>query len=415
MTALALQQTTTALTARDPAAVAAAESSKARIQAAYIMALQKRRDEDQARDRILAACRRPAFAERVEFNKPVGNTTIKGPSIRFAELALREWGNVFTSTQVLYEDDLMKRIRVETLDLETNANFAKEIQYRKTVERASKHGREDDVLGERTNTKGKPVFILRATEEEAQIKENALISKTIRNEGLRLIPSDIIDEAIDTARATLKQRDAADPAAAKKAILDNFSAIGVKPAALKSYLGHDIEACSPAELQDLRGMFRAIRDGEATWSDYITRATAGEGDEPPPPPDTKAFDEAMKDLPAEPLAAFVNLAARNFGKPVDEFRAFVGTTEGEVARFRNAFAAWQKKHAKAKPPKAQPAPAPDGGESLAESIDERLAQGDESMIAAMEALGVTNCPAKPEDQRKLWSKYQELLEATGGA
>ncbi len=73
----------------DPAAAAAAEAAKARIQSAYIMALQKPRNADDARDRILKACKRPAFAERVEFSKPVGGKQIKGPSIRFAELALQ--------------------------------------------------------------------------------------------------------------------------------------------------------------------------------------------------------------------------------------------------------------------------------------------------------------------------------------
>ena len=137
-----LQKQAQSLIAIDPAAVAAAESAKARIQAAYIMALQKPRNEDQARARILAACRRPEFAERVEFAKPVAGRKIKGPSIRFAELALREWGNVLSDIYVVYEDDFTKRIKVSELDLETNANFGKEITIKKTVERKNNRGRQ---------------------------------------------------------------------------------------------------------------------------------------------------------------------------------------------------------------------------------------------------------------------------------
>ena len=48
----------------DPAAIAAAESAKARIQSAYIMALQKPRNYDNSRLKILAACKRPDFAEK---------------------------------------------------------------------------------------------------------------------------------------------------------------------------------------------------------------------------------------------------------------------------------------------------------------------------------------------------------------
>lgn len=74
----------------DPAIAAAAESARARIESAYMVAIRRPRSYDDARSRILEACRRPLFAERVEYAKPVGGRTIKGPSVRFAELALRE-------------------------------------------------------------------------------------------------------------------------------------------------------------------------------------------------------------------------------------------------------------------------------------------------------------------------------------
>ena len=68
----------------DPSAIAAAEAAKAEIQAAYLMALYKPRNEMDARDRIINACKRTELAARVEYSKPVGNKKIKGPSIRLA-------------------------------------------------------------------------------------------------------------------------------------------------------------------------------------------------------------------------------------------------------------------------------------------------------------------------------------------
>ena len=112
MNELMQRNQTNALMFSDPAAVAAAEGAKARIQSAYIMAMQRPRSYDQARVRILKACRRPDFAEKVEYSKPVGGKSIVGPSIRFAELALREWGNVFYENQVVYDDDNVRRVRV---------------------------------------------------------------------------------------------------------------------------------------------------------------------------------------------------------------------------------------------------------------------------------------------------------------
>lgn len=251
----------------DPAAFAVAEAARARVQAAYVMALQKPRNEDQARASILAACRRPGFAEKLEYSKPVGSTRVKGPSIRFAELALSHWSNILTESFTVFEDDRVRRVRIMVCDLETNASFSKEITITKTVERKSAEGRE--VLGERKNSKGEKTYIVEATDEELANKEAALISKAIRNEGLRLIPSDIIEEGLAIARETKSKQDAEDPAAAKKRVLDAFSDIGIQPKHLGEYLGHSLDYISAAELGDLRSVYQAIRDGEASWADYM--------------------------------------------------------------------------------------------------------------------------------------------------
>ncbi len=274
----------------DPAAVAAAETAKARIQSAYVMAYRKPRSEDQSRARILEACKRPGFAEKVEYSKPVAGRSIKGPSIRFAELALREWGNVLTETQVIYEDVNVRRVRVTTIDLETNATFSKEIQIAKTVERKQMTP-DRELVGERKNTYGEQVFIVKSTDEELQNKEAAAISKAIRNEGLRLIPTDIIDEGMEVARQTLKDRDAKDPKAAKKKVLDSFAEIGVKPRDLEKLLRHSLDTVSPAELEDLRKIYQAIKDGEASWADYITEPQEGEEG----PSSLKAQQERVKE------------------------------------------------------------------------------------------------------------------------
>lgn len=268
----------------DPAALAAAEAAKARIQAAYIMALQRPRRELDARDRILTACKRSEFAGRAEFSRPMGkkkdengrwvDNYVKGPSIRFAELALREWGNIISEAQVLYEDDDVRRVRVSVLDLESNAQFTKDIQLRKTIERRSKKGREDDVIGERKNSYNETVYILHATDDELYVKEAAWVSKVLRNEGLRLIPTDIIEEGMRVARQTAAKQVYQDPEAEKKRLVDAFSSIGVRPAELERYLGHKLDTISPAELVNLRTVYQSIRDNESAWTDYVENQNA---------------------------------------------------------------------------------------------------------------------------------------------
>jgi len=249
----------------DPASVAAAEAAKQRIQAAYIMAAQRPRDVDQARIRILAACKRPRFAEKVEYSKPMGGRKIKGPSVRLAETALREWGNVLSDQQVVYEDNAVRRVKIYITDLETNAQFTKEISIKKEVERKNSKGR--DVISERTNSYGETVYVVVATDDEMLTKEAALVSKAVRNEGLRLIPTDIIEEALDVAKETLAHRDKADPNAAKRSLLDAFAEYSVMPKDIEKHLGHKVDALSANELQDLRGIFRSMKDEGASWFD----------------------------------------------------------------------------------------------------------------------------------------------------
>lgn len=265
--ALAVQQIS-APALVDPAAVAAAEEAKALVQAAYTMAMHRPRNYLQARQRILDACKRPAFAATVEYAKPVGGSTVRGPSIRFAELAVQQWGNIRVDTSTTFENDEFRKIRIQVLDLETNSCFGKVITVNKTVERSRGEGRE--VLRTRTNTNGKAVYIVRATEDELSTKEAAAISKVVRNEGLRLIPQDIIDEALEVAAAT-RRGATSDPQERVRKVCDAFSALRINPEDLSQYLGCQIEKASPAQIDDLQTVYTAIKSGESKWSDYVQR------------------------------------------------------------------------------------------------------------------------------------------------
>lgn len=251
----------------DPAAIAAAETAKTKLQAAFQMALYQPRNVEQARQNLLSACRRPKFAEKAEYSKPVGGSKITGPSIRFAETAIREWGNILSDISVVFEDSTSRRIRVNMIDLQTNSQFTKELSISKTVER--KFAKDREVVGERENSHGERVFIVKATDDEIANKEAAMISKAVRNEGLRLIPSDIIDEALETARETLQKQIKDDPSAHRRKVIDAFASLGIKVASLEKFLGHEMDTCSPAEIADLRNIFGSLKDGEASWADYM--------------------------------------------------------------------------------------------------------------------------------------------------
>jgi len=246
---------------------AAAARAKAEAEAGYIVALKNPRDIHQARLEILEACKRPRFAESARYRKKVGDTHIVGPSIRFTEVALQALGNIRSSTTITYEDDQVRCLNITVTDYEKNLGYGKDVTLTKTVERSGKVGRE--VVSERINTKGKTVYIVIATEDEMQNKAAAAESKIIRNSGLRLVPQDIIDEAMEQCVTTISGQSQGDPVAYRNKWLDAFVKIGVTSKDLEAYLAHKIELTSPDEWADLAGIHAAIKSKEAKWSDYV--------------------------------------------------------------------------------------------------------------------------------------------------
>lgn len=252
----------------ETAASAVAAREKAAVEARFLVALHRPRNPDTARVRILQACRRPRFAEGAKYAKPVGSSKVVGPSIRFVEEALRQWGNIDIQTPVVFDDDERRIVRVSVTDLETNTSFSSDVTLTKTVERRSPKGG-DEVLRVRTNSGGQTVSIIRADEDAFLNKQNAGISKAIRNNGLRVLPSDVVEEAMEHVDATLHDEDAKDPAATRKRLTDAFFALGVMPDQIAALLGHALEAMTPAEITLLRTIYTALKDGETTWAEAM--------------------------------------------------------------------------------------------------------------------------------------------------
>lgn len=265
-----------------------AAQAQAEIQARYVMALQRPRDEDSVRVRLLRECERPNFAAKAFYSVPRGDKPgrltgksgrIEGLSVRFAEAAIRVSGNILQGTRTVYDDDFKRMVSVSATNLETNAVYSKDIVIEKTVERSRVRDGQV-VLGSRTNSAGKDVFIVQCTEEELLQKESALVSRAFRTLALRLVPADTLEECEQRVVRTIRAEDAKDPDAARKSVADAFAGLNVLPADLKDYLGHDLAQCSPAELEDLRGLFMAIREGEVTWAEIVAEKaarTSGDG------------------------------------------------------------------------------------------------------------------------------------------
>jgi hypothetical protein len=260
--------TTLATRATETAAMAVAEQAKAAVTARYIMALQRPRDMDNVRTKILKECRRPGFAAVAKYAVPRGGKRVIGPSIRFAEAAVRCMTNILPEKMVVFDDADRRIVRVTVTDLESNVTYSEDVVISKTVERSFvKDGME--VLSVRENSSGNKTYLVRAGDDDLRNKEAATVSKAIRGMALRLLPGDILDDAMEMVEATLRDQHAKDPAAETKKIADAFSTINIMPSDLKEFLGCELAQASPADIIELRRVFQAIRDGETTWRDVV--------------------------------------------------------------------------------------------------------------------------------------------------
>ena len=291
---------------------ASAALAKATIEAKFSIALHRPRSVETARVRLMQNCQRKGFAETAKYGIPRWNSQLQkkvlteGFSIRFAEAAIQSWGNVDVSANIAFEDEEKRMVRVTVTDLETNISFTDEVVLNKLVERSQpKEG--DLVVGDRLNSAGKKVYTIKATEDELLMKVNAAKSKSIRTSGLRLLPQDILDEAWDACAEAIRSG-GKDPALEKKKVCDSFAKIGVLPKDLEEYLGHSLDSVSPPELNELRGAYSAIKEGETSWADFLKASKPI--DVTPvksnPPPPQAATSKAADDVPmggATPLAS----------------------------------------------------------------------------------------------------------------
>lgn len=267
--------------ASETASTALAAQARAQVEALFVYAERHPRDEERARQRLLAACRRPRFADVALYRKPVGKKPVQGkngktewvqsfaegPSIRFVEATLLVLRNYDCEVVEIYNDARRCLIRVRVTDLEANSTYRQDLAIEKAVERSNSKDRE--VISSRTNSYGRTAYLVVATEDELLMKKAAAVSKAIRTLGIRLIPGDLIDEAVEAVKKTREGEIQRDPSTHRKRVADEFYQLGVPVDELQRFLGHKVSETSPAELVELRAVWMAIKDGETTWASVM--------------------------------------------------------------------------------------------------------------------------------------------------
>lgn len=234
----------------------------AEAQASIFLAKQFPRDVYLAEERIIKNCQRSGVAESAIYSLPRGKDkngkeiNVTGASIRLAELIVRELGNIQYGIRELDQGDDWTKVEVFAWDLETNFKAARTF----TV----KHYRYYKEGGNKKLTSSTDIYEM----------IYGIAARRLRGCLLEVIPSDILEIALNQCEETRKTNAEKNKEKFNEIIdklVNSFSNYGVSKALLDKYLGHKIEDLSTKELDNLRGIFSAIRDGNNKVEDYFEK------------------------------------------------------------------------------------------------------------------------------------------------
>ncbi|HAU1312556.1 TPA: hypothetical protein F8R99_14315 [Legionella pneumophila] len=221
----------------------------AEIQASIVAAIQMPRNEMKSYQLIIDSCRRPSLAEQAMYAYPRGGALVTGPSIRMAEVLARCWGNCRVGITIRSQDSDKTEARAYAYDLQSNYMVDQDFT----------------VPHKRTTKKG-----VQKLTDEREIRELVanIGSRIMRGCILRLIPGDIVEDAVEQVKKTLISSDVPIAEQIKK-MVSAFDELGVKVEHLEKRLGHKLDATIPQEIVTLKGIYKSIKDGMASREDFF--------------------------------------------------------------------------------------------------------------------------------------------------
>lgn len=251
----------------------------AALQSMMVIAQKFPRNQMVAFEKIMQACQRVNLAEKAIYAYPRGGTTVSGPSIRLAEEIGKCWGNVSTGVVELETKLGETKAMAFAIDLETN--------YREERIFTVKHER-------------------KANDQIVKLTDPRDIYEMIANMGARrrracllaIIPADVVDDAVNACRETMKKGNGTPLVDRIKNMMVSFSEFGVNKAMLEKRLGHKIDVTSETEFVKLKEIFNSI-DNQASkredWFDVNAGTNADPSAAPASAPGSETAAAAEED------------------------------------------------------------------------------------------------------------------------
>lgn len=256
----------------------AVEQSRAiqEVQGAIVMAKKFPRNETACFAKIIESCKRKSLAESAMYSYPKGSTKVTGPSIRMAETLAKYWGNIQFGIVELSQQKGASEVLAYAWDLETNTRQIKQF----TVN----HSRYSKAGGVMKLTDPRDIYEMTANQGARRLR--ACI--------LGVMPSDIIESAIEECEKTLRGDNAVPLTDRVRACIAKFAELGVTQEMIEKRFNHKIEAIDVHELVALAKIFNSLRDNMAKIEDYFEKPQVETM--PATEEDSEAVNEAQKKL-----------------------------------------------------------------------------------------------------------------------
>jgi hypothetical protein len=258
------------------------------VEGAMIVAKKFPRDEFACIDRIKRSFQRQRLAEAADYEFPRGGQKIVGASVHALRAIKAAWGNIQSGWMEVDRKPGISTVICYAMDLETNARAEVTFQV--------KHIRDTKSGG-------------RQLTEERDIYEHVanMAARRERKCLEDIIPADVIDEAIDQARVTMRGNVKEPLADRVRKMVSAFGELGVTIDMLEGRLGHKLSALSENQFAGLRRVFQSLRDGVGERKDYfeveLPSGKNGTSDLAAKARDMAAKDKATLGKTGEPASA----------------------------------------------------------------------------------------------------------------
>lgn len=290
------------------------------IQSAMQLAKMFPRDIEVCKAAVTATFSDPIFADEAIYAKPQGWKTdasgerikengkdvrnfVEGLSVDAALELKNICGNILLGGTIIDENEDRRTIEIYAWDVQTNNRVSQQIAVPKSIER--KFVNKGDIkIGERSNSKGEVLHIIRPSEDEFRLSESRSVSFAQRNCILKVMPSALKLAAERTANEALVKGAADGMAEAKKpsavpkkdprqGIVEAFKKkLKVSKEQIESYMQAKIDDWTPEMVADLTKIGKQLNDS----ADPIKAATEvfGASEAKPEPAKAKASNAANR-------------------------------------------------------------------------------------------------------------------------